>query len=69
MRKLRIESKKKGFNYFNKTSNQSKLRNKFINISRCHFPVTDFVKSSKNLQHSNIPIENLVSEMEVKLKL
>ena len=69
MRKLRIEPKKKGFNYFNKTSKQLKLRNKFIDISRCRFPVTDFVKSSKNFQHSNTPIENLVSEMEAKLKL
>ena len=69
MRKLTMEPKKKGFNYFNKTSKQSKLRIKFIDISRCYFPVTDFVKSSKDLQHSNTPIENLASEMEVKLKL
>ena len=69
MRKLRIEPKKKGFNYFDKTSKQSKFRIKFIDTSRCHSLVTDFVKSSKNLQHSNTPIENLASEMEVKLKL
>ena len=61
--------KKKGPNYFNKTSKQSKFKIKVIDTSRCHVPVTDFVKSSKNLQHSNTPIGNLTSEMEVKLKL
>ena len=61
--------KKKGPNYFNKTSKQSKFKIKVIDQSRFHVPVTDFVKSSKDLQHSNTPIGNLTSEMEVKLKL
>ena len=69
MRKLRMKPKKKGFNYFNKTLKQSKFKIKVIDTSRCHVTVTDFVKSSKNLQHSNTPIENLTSQMEVKLEL
>ena len=51
------------------SSQSSKLKSSILDTSRCHVPVTDFVKSSKNLQHSNTPIENLTSEMEVKLKL
>ena len=69
MRKLRMKPKKKGFNYFNKTLKQSKFKIKVIDTSRCHVTVTDFAESSKNLQHSNTPIENLTSQMEVKLEL
>ena len=69
MRKLRMKPKKKGFNYFNKTLKQSEFKIKVIDTSRRHVTVTDFVKSSKNLQHSNTPIENLTSQMEVKLEL
>ena len=66
MRKL---IKRKVLIFSNKTSKQSKFKIKVIDTSRCHVPAIDFVKSSKNLQHSSTPIGNLTSEMEVKLKL
>ena len=35
MRKLRMERKKKGSNYCNKSSKETKLRVKVVDISRC----------------------------------
>ena len=53
--KLRIEQKKKGFNYFNKTSKESDMGIRVVDTSRSSIPVTDLMKSSKNLQNSNTP--------------
>ena len=55
MRKLRMERKKKGFNYFNKTFKESDMGIRVVDTSRSSIPVIDLVKSSKNLQHSNTP--------------
>ena len=53
MRKLKMERKKKGFNYFNKTSKVSDVGIRVVHISRCSITVTYLVNSSKNLQYSN----------------
>ena len=50
-----MKRKKKGFNYFNKPSKESDMGTRVVDTSRCSIPVTDLVKSSKNLQHSNTP--------------